>query len=947
MLSPMLRWLATIALGLALTLPARADDHFEAKVRPVLADVCSRCHGPAKASGGLRVDSREALLKGGDSGPALVPGDPGRSLIVRALRHEEGVSPMPPKSPRNAARAADFAAWVKAGAPWGKAVAVGKGEKHWAFEPLAKAPGSIDGYLEAALARKGVKAAGPADRRTLLRRVTYGLTGLPPAPEEVEAFLHDERPDAYERVVERLLASPAYGERWGRHWLDLARYADSAGENSDHPLPHAWRYRNWVIDAFNAGMPYDQMIREQIAGDILASRGPPELAAGRIIATGYLAIARRFGHDIDKDHHLTIEDVIDNVGKSVLGLTLSCARCHSHKYDPVTIEDYYALYGIFRSTKLAFPGCEPRQQPSGLTPLPGREHDPAPIRARIAALEAEFQKVLAKQEEAARALKGAPQVVLASGQIEDGGKSAFTSKGAVQVKKGELVMLSVTPLRNHGSDSTRVEMVVREMAKGGKSWDLRADVLDRLPEGNPVGPWHFLDAREGLRPMPELLRDFLGHKGLHVWRNGLTPSVFVNASVMTAVAWTSLPPRSVFLHPAADGPASIGWLSPIDGEVTIEGKLEDAHPGGPDGVGYWLQHFSADFTSLHAASKRAAKMRELAGEVARLKVKLEAAPLAFAASEGEARDAEVHLRGDPEKLGKPVPRRWLSHFGGKKVTSGSGRLDLAGWLLEGPLAARVLANRIWLHHFGKGLVATPNDFGTRGAPPTHPEVLDLLAGELIRSGWDIKHLHRLVLRTDAYRRASGPWDGLYSSFPRRRLSAEEIRDTLLTLGEGLDRSPGRAHPFPPESTWSFTQHLPYSTYVEDSRRSVYAMTLRNRRHPFFALFDGADPNACTGERQVTIVPTQALFFLNDPFVHRQSDALAARLLALPEAERIPASYRILFQRKPTAREESATRKFLTEYQAALDDVPAERRLREAWAARCRALLSSNELLFVD
>ena len=221
--------------------------------------------------------------------------------------------------------------------------------------------------------KKGLTPLGPADRRTLIRRATFDLTGLPPTPEEVEAFLADRSPDAFAKVVDRLLASPRYGERWGRHWLDVVRYADSAGENSDHPLPHAWRYRNWVIDAFNRDQPYDEFIREQIAGDLLAKQGPPEKAADRIVATGYLAIARRFGHEIDKDIHLTLEDAIDTLGKSVLGLTIGCARCHTHKYDPITAEDYYALYGILASTKFSFPGCEPAQQPRDLVPLAAAE----------------------------------------------------------------------------------------------------------------------------------------------------------------------------------------------------------------------------------------------------------------------------------------------------------------------------------------------------------------------------------------------------------------------------------------------------------------------------------------------------------------------------------------------------------------------------------------------
>ena len=557
--------LGLVVLAFSLTGEAaeRPDDLFESKIRPVLAESCFSCHGAKKVSGGLRVDSLEALLKGGDSGPAIVPGDPGASLLLKAMRHEKGVEPMPPKKPMDRPAADAFAAWIKAGAKWPKGTAAFVGERHWAFEPLGKvfapgiAPTPVDAFLDRTLRQKGWKPNGPAEPRTLIRRATFDLTGMPPTPGEVETFLADRSPDAFAKVVDRLLASPRYGERWGRHWLDVVRYADSAGENSDHPLPHAWRYRNWVIGAFDQDKPYDEFIREQIAGDLLAKQGPPEKADDRIVATGYLAIARRFGHEIDKDIHLTIEDALDTIGKSVLGLSIGCARCHTHKYDPITAEDYYALYGILASTKLSFPGCEPAQQPRDLIPLAPTEYDRVakPLREKIAALD---KRLMQMRPEPKRPTV-APGVMLARGAFDDGKGQSFATTKEVEVKKGEMLQLSVSPGRDHGADSTLVEFDIREVGEKGQRWNLTRDVLDDFPASNPHGVWCFLDARKGATLLPEAIRNHSGKPGLHVWRDGDTPSVFVNASKEPITVWTKLPARSVFMHPARDGAVAIGW----------------------------------------------------------------------------------------------------------------------------------------------------------------------------------------------------------------------------------------------------------------------------------------------------------------------------------------------------------------------------------------------------
>ncbi len=956
----------------AVAAPARADDHFEKHVRPLLAEHCVGCHGPEKQKGGLRLDSKAGWQTGGDAGPAVVPGNPDASLLLKAVRGAAGVERMPPKGKLPDAAIAALTKWVKDGAPDPRvggaaasaAMTIEAGKKWWAFQPVKRPPAPragnpIDAFLLAKLEAKGLSFTPPADRRTLLRRATYDLTGLPPTADEIDAFEKDTTPDAFAKVVERLLASPQYGERWGRHWLDLVRYADTAGENSDHPLPHAWRYRNWVIDAVNADVPYDRFVREQLAGDILAARGPAAEYAPRVVATGFLAMARRFDHDSDKSMHLTHEDGIDTLGKALLGLTIGCARCHDHKYDPVTVRDYYALYGILDSSKFAFPGCEAKQQPRDMVPLlPPAEWDRVvkPHREKLAALDAELKAAGAEIDargNAAQAAFAKSRVAVGAGDIPDGGEGSFGTR-TVEVKAGDLLLLSVTPLKNHGADTTLVEFDIEDMT-GGKKWSAAADLADDLLAGNPhadrhgnAGVWWFLDLRNRPTLLPESVRDVNGKTGLFAWRNGDTPSVLVNGSKDAAKVWAELPPRSLFVHPAANGNVGIGWRSPVSGTVRVTGRVKDAHPGGPDGVGWVIERFAAapDLAALPALAERRRTLEQQRAELARTAPRQD---VAFAVVEGTPADAKIHLRGDPEKPGPVVPRRWLEVLGGQPVTpnGGSGRLDLAGWVAsaDNPLTARVMANRIWLHHFGQGIVRTPNDFGTRGAAPTHPELLDWLAAEFVSSGWSLKAMHRRIMHSAAYQQGSAEPTAdanneLFGRFDRRRLTAEELRDSLLAAGGNLDRTPAGPHPFPPESAWGYTQHNPFGTFFDTDRRSVYLVGVRNRRHPFLGLFDGADPNATTPQRQTTTVPTQALYFLNDPFFHAQADRTAGRALTGDEAGRIDRLFRVVLQRLPTAADRAFAAGFVDRYRRTADD-------RAAWAALARVLLASNEFLFVD
>jgi hypothetical protein len=822
-------------------------EFFEKKIRPVLVERCYECHSAKakKLEGSLLLDSRAGALKGGDQGPAVVPGDLDKSLLIRAIRYDDKDLQMPPapKERLPAEVVADFEAWIKRGAPDPRdepaaasayTVDIEAAKSQWPFtapvEPAVPAVkqadwprNPLDNFILAKLEEKGLAPVGDADKRTLIRRVTYDLIGLPPTPEEVEEFVaacspslppsvspsneegekerqRDRERKAYEALVDRLLASPHYGERQGRHWLDVVRYADTAGDNSDFPIPQMYRYRNWVINAFNADMPYDEFIREQIAGDLLPADSDEERHQ-RIIATGYIALARRFGSTVDDyPTHLTIEDTIDNLGRAYLGLTINCARCHNHKFDPISNEDYYAIYGIFHSTRYPWPGIELDKVQRDLVPLVSEE---------VVAAEREKRKT--RLEELTAAVK----------QVEE-------EKKAIQQEE------------NSEEKSKRLEETEKKLRAANKE-------------------------REDFEKQP--------------------------------------PPYE----------------------------------------------------------------------------------LAYAIAEGKTiGNCQVQLKGDPKRLGSEVPRRFLQVMGGHELPAeakGSGRLELANWIArkDNPLTARVMVNRLWQQHFGRGLVATPNDFGKQGQPPTHPELLDWLALRFMESGWSVKAMQKLMVMSRAYQVASqepgvrnqesedreqktedsadnpqsairnpqsvDPANSLLWRHSRRRLDAESIRDTLLALGGNLDRSMGEAHPFPPQKDWDFTQHKQFRAVYDTNRRSVYLMTQRIQRHPVLAVFDGPDTGASTGSRTTSTTALQALYFFNDPFFHEQANRIAERVRnsADNDVARIQFAYQLLYLRPSTEEEQSLAGEYLSKLRSqAGDDSEAA-----AWQSLIRVLLRANELVYVN
>lgn len=983
---------------------------FESKIRPLLIRRCYECHSSAsgKTHGGLALDTKPGWEQGGDSGAAIVPGEL-TSLLLAAVEYAADGPQMPPEEAGGKLPDSEIELlkqWVRDGAVDPRtehALRGGLTEAElrgwWSFQPLDSptlerllasqqdiAPGiesTLDYLIRQRLSEVEVLPAEEADRRTLIRRATYDLTGLPPTPDEVDTFVSDADPHAYSRMIDRLLESPRYGERWGRHWLDVVRYADTAGENTDHPIPDAWRFRNWVIDAFNQDMPYDRFIREQIAGDLLHADDPPAQFASGIIATGFLAIARRFDHDSDKHMHLTYEDTIDTLGRAVLGLSIACARCHDHKYDPISAEDYYALYGILASTRFAFPGCEAKQQPRDLVPLMSAERWTSTLEPHTRQL-AEVDAQLAELQLGPVFEEANKFETLAQGEVVEGGEVVFdptthSTLQTVRVEPGQLLRLTVDPNGNYGADTTRVEWKITSTASDSpQSWDLTADALRSFQTLNPfqdgygnASVWWLLDGRGASSMLGESVGALSGQSALKAWRTRDNPAVFVNMSTEPVSVWTTLSAQSLFVHPAADGAVAIGWMSPFAGEVSLSVRVVDAHPGGPNGVLCRLERSAVDYRAkAKQLSERTAQRPALQERRSALVASAPTQPHAYAVAEQTPVNARLHQRGDPEQLGPEVPRRWLELLGGERLPPdvGSGRLELAHWLTEpdNPLTARVMVNRIWLQHFGRGLVATPNDFGIRGELPSHPELLDWLATEFMRGGWSVKRLHRLIMNSATYRQSNAlhaavsqqrameidPNNRLLWRFERRRLSAEELRDTLLVASNQLDLTPGVEHPIAPSATWSFTQHLPFTGVPETNQRSIYLITLRNRRQPFFALFDGADPNASTPQRQVTTVPTQALYFMNDPFVHAQAERLIERVQSIAVDDRLGVIFHLVFQRLPTAAEQLAAERFMAKYRQSIDsestaggaDPDPE---LATWQAYARVLLSSNEFLYVD
>ncbi len=918
---------------------AELADFFEKRVRPVLAANCYQCHGPKKQESGLRLDSRAAILKGGDNGPAAKPGQPDGSELVLAIRRT-GDLKMPPSRKLKPADVDALTKWVRTGLYWPKDV-IGQPHDsqsrppHWAFQPVRQpavphvedqdhwASSPIDRFILAKLNEAGLQPSPTADRRTLIRRATFGLTGLPPTPSEVEAFVIDAAPNAFARVVDRLLASPAYGERWGRHWLDVARYADNKGYVffEEKKFPWAYTYRDYVIRAFNDDLPYDEFITHQLAADQL----PLGDDKGPLAAMGFLTLGGRFMNNL----HDVLDDRIDVVTRGLLGLTVTCARCHDHKFDPIPQADYYSLYGVFRSS------VEPTLQPL-FSPAPETDAFKKFDKEMSARLKKLTDFVSARHAElVASARTRANEYLLAAHARRD---QPPTDDFMLLIPKGELnpsmllrwqIFLEKSRKQH---DPVWIPWHAFAEIPEDKFAEQASAVLERLKadsksESNNAVHTNPMVLNAILSKPPQSMKDVANRYGEVLnevdrqWQDELsraagakTTDASVGASANLAI------------------PARLD--DPVQEELRQVFHGPDAPPNVPVIMG-------AGFLALFPDRPTQGEYKKLLKEVETWAMTGKAAPprAMVLVDEQQLHNPRIFLRGNPNRLGQAVPRQFLSALVSQRqpFTTGSGRLDLARAIADpaNPLTARVLVNRVWLQHFGSGLVRTPSDFGLRSEPPTHPELLDHLATLFVQDGWSIKRLHRRILLSAVYQQRSqdradcaarDPENRLLWKMNRRRLDFESTRDALLAVSGDLNPSIGG----PPLSMLG-------GNFIP--RRTVYGFIDRMDLPGLLRAFDFPSPAATSPRRDTTTVAPQALYFMNNAFVAEA----AARCLRRPEIaaatgtnERLARIYRLLFGREPTPDEHFAAEEFL-------DPQPSPAR----WGQLVHALLMTNEFVFVD
>ncbi|MBX7168980.1 MAG: PSD1 and planctomycete cytochrome C domain-containing protein [Pirellulales bacterium] len=1076
-------------------------EFFEMQIRPLLAENCQRCHGPEKQEGGLRLDSRAGLLGGGDSGPAVVPGNADESLLVQAVRYAPDGYQMPPPGKLADAQIAALERWVGEGAAWAtageasspkdpKVFDLAERAKFWSFQPVqpVEPPAVIDAawcqtpvdrFILAELEAHGLRPAAAIDRGALLRRVTYDLIGLPPTPAELADFTADTSADAIAHVVDRLLASPRYGERWARHWLDLVRYAEGHGHEFDYDIPAAYEYRDYCIRALNADVPYDQFVCEHIAGDLLPQprRHPTEGFNESIIATGFfhLGEATHSPVDILGDEAERFDNVIDVIGKAFLGLTIACARCHDHKFDAISTKDYYALAGILQSSRYQ------------LASFAGPEHN-APLVEEMSRLIDARQEPLRRQRQQALspALEQLPDYLLAAaplarpwGELPEADIAARDEvQAAAQASNLDLPALvrwikqlaqpeqkpndvwfawsKLSPAAP--SDFATVVGQVREELRAAASppandWTPLAafdgpDYADWFVSGEAFGPrprqpyesfaatsgddflpgmigggaadsarisrrlrgalrsptfsirhqtiWFrvagtgtintvvdshrlifgplhgSLRTRVDRQGAPEWiaqnLTDYLGHQAYVELLDDGPDGLIVTDVALSNGGAPPDPPNPLVMAlvetpeaASAEGLAR-GYARLFAGAVERWGADSSPNPQANRAAGQLIDWLVAhrDWLPYEAATTASAELAESRSRQAALDAQLADARVCLAMAPGTPEDSPVYIRGKAHKPGDVVPRRFLEAIAGANqpaLSDECGRMYLAGRLIDpaNPLVARVLVNRLWLHHFGTGLVPTPDNFGRQGERPTNPALLDWLAGELIRSQWSLKHMHRLLVTSQVYALASHPVPESLAADPKNerwhyrpvaRLEAEAIRDAMLALSGRLDTTM-----FGPGVPVYLTEFMTGRGRPKESgpldgagRRSVYLTLRRNFLPELLTVFDYPPPFTCVGRRDGSNVPAQALMLLNNPFVLQQARRWGERVLnEYPgdASERIRAMYLAALTREPRPEELAAAQQYLAMRQDVTSSDPAE-----AWAELAHVLFNVKEFIYL-
>ena len=901
--------------------PPKDVDFFEKKVRPLLTDRCYSCHSTRaeKLKGGLRLDSREGVLKGGDSGPAIVAGDPKKSLLLKAVRWVDDDLKMPPKKKLTDDQIGDLEAWILKGATWpagddsaaaGKpkkqvGLSIEEGRRFWSYRPPVKpADADIDHQINARLAVENLQPGPVADKATLLRRVTYDLTGLPPAPEEVDAFVADPAPDAYLRVVDRLLASPQFGERWGRHWLDLARYAESLTLRG-FILKEAWRYRDYVIDVFNRDLPYDRFVREQIAGDLLeaATLGDRrrQLIAATFLQLGNANLEEQDKKQLEMD---VVDEQLDTIGKAFLAQTIGCARCHDHKFDPIPTRDYYALAGILKNARSLEHANVSKWLESPLPVDPSRDADVRKQEAAIASLQARIkaEKDLTPKARASKAT-GALAIADIAGVTIDDTQAEKVGEWKTSTYSGSYI----------GSGYVHDDA----KGKGEKSLTFHPE----LASGTYEVRFAYAPGESRATNVPVTILSAEGEKILHVNEQEVPPIdgrfvslgqyIFENNQGYVLVS-----NEGTKGHVTADAVVFI----PVDALDQTKPAPKSAPNGG--------------------------RLKELEEELKKLQESGPRRDMVMAVREEKSiADLRIHIRGSVHTQGETVHRGVLqvATVGAAPAIPAdeSGRRQLADWIASpaNPLTARVMANRVWHWLFGSGLVRTPDNFGTTGEAPSHPELLDALAIRFVEDGWSVKKLVRRIVLTDVYRRAPGkapgadPENRLLAVSTRRRLDAECLRDTMLRVSGRLRlEAPGGP-------TYPVSLSADYGYKAVGELRSVYVPVFRNAPAEIFEVFDVADASVTTGRRNCSTVAPQALFLLNSPFVLEQAKDAAKRILGETLADdraRVLRAWRLALGRGPTDGEVAL----------ALQGVAAAGSAEAGWTSVFHALFASVDFRYV-
>jgi mono/diheme cytochrome c family protein len=1011
--------LATPAFpGHADTLPAEGLAFFESKVRPLLIAQCYSCHSDKAVQGGLRLDSRDALLKGGEHGAALVAGKPEQSLLIRAVQYSDKSLLMPPKGRLSDAQIAVLIEWIKRGAPdpraaapvssGGRVIDLAAGRKHWSFQPLksplppvvknmAWSKNPIDRFILAKLQSKGMKPNPYADRRTLIRRATFDMLGLPPTPEEVQAFVEDRGPNAWAKVVDRLLASPHYGERWGRHWLDLARYADSHGYEQDYDRPYAYAYRDFVIKALNADLPYNLFLQWQLAGDEIDPENPLALAATGFLGAGVHS-TQITKNQVEKERYDELDDMLSTTGTSMLGLSVGCARCHNHKYDPIPTRDYYRLLSTFTTTVRSDMNVDTDPQGYRAAKV-AFDAAHAPIAERLHQCEREMTPRLVawlQSPEARKSVEGWNTLAFTSAKSAGGATLTPLPDGSllasgtnpdfdtyVCVATTRLTQLTAVrlealahpsfvkggPGRAANGNFALTDFRVTAAPVDGSSKPVELKLLRPRATfqqaGLPIAAAIDADPKSAWAIDPQFGKDHAAAFELE------TPVGFVGGTVLTFT-----------LKFANNNGHNIGHLRMA--VTTAAPDLALDAPNRPERIAALLDTPRFDYAALAGADREAllawARTLDPLWQRFNTQVQLHLAQAPqptlqkmMICSEGVAairnntqggdflQQTHFLLRGDPNQKQDVATQGFLQALMPASETekhwqmppppgahTSYRRRSLANWMTDtgagaGALLARVGVNRLWQHHFGRGIVGTPSDFGTQGDPPSHPELLDWLASELVRNGWHLKPLHRLILTSAAYLQSpadnaaqskADPQDRLCWRFSRHRLEAEAVRDALLAVSGELDP----------------TLFGPGTLDESMKRRSIYFTVKRSHLIPTLMIFDAPDALLSLPVRSSTTIAPQALLLMNNDHVREYARSLAHRIAPRPEwplAESVRIGYLLTLSRPPSAQERADALAFLrmqTEsYRASKQANPEDLALIDL----SQVLFSLNEFLYIE